>query len=407
MSQKSSREGCALRNSSQSDKSTASMTNSDLSGRTVIIRPSSSSFREKHEIKNSNNLVTYNDRGDLEAKNSKLSQELHPFEKVSTQEVSNSLHDPYDLHHIHGLRNRLFKTFNEFSTILKNALLPPVLKSAKKVKIKIKECDLQSNNILLDLNLLLSEIKIESKNKNLHNKKNKTNVTLRKFFQIKLIKCYKLAINATTICTKTLEAGIYNPIQSKMKNLIQIISALSLIAGKYLYGEIYKKKKKESFDLVEHCKDLEIMLEECDYKDTDDDNHSNISNSNVINELFNKALSKPKTQLFSANNSNRLSMYNHDKPKLGSNYAQAWSKKSIETTRNKVLLKNDDSNIKNENNLDNIKTVIQEYPFGELNENNYPLFFKELQDEKLINNEAIECPTTSKILNSSISYIFV
>lgn len=109
------------------------------------------------------------------------------------------------------------------------------------------------------------------------------------------------------------------------------------------------------------------MLEECDYKDTDDDNHSNISNSNVINELFNKALSKPKTQLFSANNSNRLSMYNHDKPKLGSNYAQAWSKKSIETTRNKVLLKNDDSNIKNENNLDNIKTVIQEYPFGELN----------------------------------------
>lgn len=49
------------------------------------------------------------------------------------------------------------------------------------------------------------------------------------------------------MCSKTLEAGIYNPIQNKMKNLIQIISALSLIAGKYIYGEIFKKKKKESF----------------------------------------------------------------------------------------------------------------------------------------------------------------
>jgi len=49
------------------------------------------------------------------------------------------------------------------------------------------------------------------------------------------------------MCSKTLEAEIYNPIQSKMKNLIQIISSLSLTTGKYIYGEIYKKKKKESF----------------------------------------------------------------------------------------------------------------------------------------------------------------
>lgn len=49
------------------------------------------------------------------------------------------------------------------------------------------------------------------------------------------------------MCSKTLEAGIYNPIQNKMKNLIQIISALSLTTGKYIYGEIFKKKKKESF----------------------------------------------------------------------------------------------------------------------------------------------------------------
>lgn len=32
-----------------------------------------------------------------------------------------------------------------------------------------------------------------------------------------------------------------------MKNLIQIISTLSLTAGKYIYGELYKKRKKESF----------------------------------------------------------------------------------------------------------------------------------------------------------------
>jgi len=43
------------------------------------------------------------------------------------------------------------------------------------------------------------DIKKESKNEDLHNKKNKTNVTLRKAFQIKLIKCYKLAINATKV----------------------------------------------------------------------------------------------------------------------------------------------------------------------------------------------------------------
>lgn len=105
MSQKSSREGGILRNSSQSDKSAASTTYSALSGRTVTLSPSSSRFREKYEIKNSNNLVTYNDHDMyLEAKNSKLFRELHSSEEVPTQEVSNSLHDPYDLHHIYGLR---------------------------------------------------------------------------------------------------------------------------------------------------------------------------------------------------------------------------------------------------------------------------------------------------------------
>jgi len=106
------------------------------------------------------------------------------------------------------------------------------------------------------------------------------------------------------------------------------------------------------------------MLEECGYKDTDIDNHSD-NNSNILDELSNKALSKPKTQLFSAN-SNRLSMYNQDKPKLGTYYAQGWSKKSFELSRNKVLSKKD-NNLNTKNNLDNVKTVMEEYPFRELN----------------------------------------
>ncbi|XP_016663024.1 uncharacterized protein LOC100574598 isoform X3 [Acyrthosiphon pisum] len=341
--------------------------------------------------------------------NTEVKQSEHSFNKGSNSHFStddsvnvHSLHDPSDLNNIHGLRNRLFITFNEFSKILENALSPPVLKSAKKKQIKIKECDQLPNNYICDLNSLLSEIKKESKNEDLHGKKNKNNVTLRKSFQIKLIKCYKLAINATKECSKTLEAGIYNPIQSKMKNLIQIISTLSLTTGKYIYGELYKKRKKESFDLVQHCKDLDNMLEESGYKDTDNDNHSNNMDNNILKELSKIALSKPaKTQSFSVN-SNRLSMYSQDKPKLGSYYAQGWSKKSFELTRNKVLSKKD--NIKTENNLDDVKTVMEEYPFGELNETNNKLFIKEIQDEKLIDtNEAIKFPTASKVLKSDNS----
>ncbi|KAL4089378.1 hypothetical protein QTP88_024424 [Uroleucon formosanum] len=234
----------------------------------------------------------------------------------------------------------------------------------------------------------ISEIKKESKNEDLHSTKNKSNVALRKGFQIKLIKCYKLAINATKICSKTLEAGIYNPIQSKMKNLIQILSALSLTTGKYIYGELYKKKKIESFDLVQHCKNLDNMLDECGYKDTDNDNHSNNIDNNILNKLSKKALSKPAKTLTFLSNSNRLSMYNQNKPKLGSNYAQGWSKKSFELTRNKVLSKKD-SFLITENNLDSVKTVMEEYPFGELNETNYKLSIREIQDT-----------TASKVLKS-------
>jgi len=45
----------------------------------------------------------------------------------------------------------------------------------------------------------LSEIKKESKNEYLQNKKSKTNITIRKMFQKKIIQCYKLAITTTKV----------------------------------------------------------------------------------------------------------------------------------------------------------------------------------------------------------------
>jgi len=53
--------------------------------------------------------------------------------------------------------SRLFNTFNEFANILENALLPPVLKIARKLKIKIKEYDQKSSqNYISDLNALVN-----------------------------------------------------------------------------------------------------------------------------------------------------------------------------------------------------------------------------------------------------------
>ncbi|VVC25289.1 Hypothetical protein CINCED_3A007990 [Cinara cedri] len=342
-------------------------------------------------IKDTESKKTYSIKNNAEVK-----QNEPPFNKfANSQFVTNfsSLHDPYDLNHIHGLRNRLFKTFNTFATILENALLPPVLKSTKKLQIKIKECDQQTNiNYILDFNLMLSEIKNESKNENLHSKKNKSNAMLKTSFQIKVIQCYKLAINATELCSKTLEANIYNPIQSKMKNLIQLISTLSFTTGKYIYGVSFKKKKKESFDLVARCKELVRMLDESGYKETQDEVHDN----SVLNQITNKALAKPKTQ-FLLSNPKRLSMYSHSKPKLGSMYAQRWSKKNQDIDKNdcntnseineKPLLLN--SIVSENHTFDNIKTVIQEYPIEEhdINETNKSLSIekKGIKDEKIEN----------------------
>ncbi|KAL5238029.1 hypothetical protein ACI65C_005439 [Semiaphis heraclei] len=245
-------------------------------------------------IKDTDSKKTNTIRNDTEVKQSE-----HSFNKCSNNQFSThgsvnlySLHEPFDLNHIYGLRNRLFKTFNDFSSILENALLPPVLKSYEIKNRYVKE-KIDGGSDLMgflktvwfdnDSATLIIEIKKESKNEDLHKKNNKTNISLRKLFQIELIRCYKLAINAT-------------------KNLVQ------------------------------KCKVLENMLEECDYKDTDNDNDID---SNILNVLFNKALSKPKIQSYSAN-PNRLSMYNKDKPKLGSCHAQGYSKKSVELTRKKV-----------------------------------------------------------------------
>ncbi|XP_050429769.1 uncharacterized protein LOC126844112 isoform X2 [Adelges cooleyi] len=295
-----------------------------------------------------------------------------------------SLHDPSDINNIHGLRNRLFKTFNEYSTILENALQPPVLKNPKKIRIKTKELDQRANkNYINDLNKLLTELKQDFKNKDLHEKKDKRNIMFRRLFQMKLICGHKLAIDAIKVCSQTLEARIYNSIQDKMKELIQIISCLSSTTGKYLYGQLYNKKKKESYDLVAACKTLINMLDDCGYKDVSNDNQNNIhceqiGQSNKLNELTSKALTRKKSQITNSN-FNHLSMYNQIRPKLGSCYAQKWSKNNKITDKTQspncannfedktLLTKNEnkfvssDDSIDNCHNFDDVKTAVQQF----------------------------------------------
>uniref|UniRef100_A0A2S2Q2S7 Uncharacterized protein n=1 Tax=Sipha flava TaxID=143950 RepID=A0A2S2Q2S7_9HEMI len=273
------------------------------------------------------NATEIKHRKDLFVKHTK--KQLNSLDSVNVL----SLYNPNDRNHLHGLRSRLFITFNEFSTIVKNELLPPVTKITKKVQIK---CDQQAEmDYITDLNLLFSEIKEESKNKNVYQKQNKTNSLLKTTFQSKLIQCYKLAIDAIKLCSKTLKAGVYNAIQCKMKNLIQIISSLSLTTRKYLFGELYKKKKEESFDLVQHCKVLLNMLDEYGFEDMENDNHINFNGNSVLHSFSEKVINKPRTQLFGAN-SNRLSMYKNTKPVIGSKYARECSKKQ-QLSKNNVI----------------------------------------------------------------------
>lgn len=92
MSQRPLRKGGAARNTPQPDESTTSTTNSEKSRRTATLSPTRfSRIQEKHELQNLNNrLAAYIDRVKyLEAENSKLTQELHSSEEVTTREVSN------------------------------------------------------------------------------------------------------------------------------------------------------------------------------------------------------------------------------------------------------------------------------------------------------------------------------
>lgn len=54
----------------------------------------------------------------------------------------------------------------------------------------------------------LAEIKGQSRNENLYCKKGKTNAILRENYQIKLIQCYKLAINVTKVIKEKNYSGM-------------------------------------------------------------------------------------------------------------------------------------------------------------------------------------------------------
>lgn len=65
-------------------------------------------------------------------------------------------------------------------------------------------------------------------------------------------------------------------------------------------------------------------MDEFEYNDTNDKDHG--INNNAIDELANRALTKTRNKII-PNNPNRLSMYEQDKPNVGTRYALEWSKK--------------------------------------------------------------------------------
>lgn len=76
------------------------------------------------------------------------------------------------------------------------------------------------------------------------------------------------------------------------------------------------------------------MLDACGYEETENENPCNNHGNNTLSMLANKAKSKNQ---FHTTNTNRLSMYEQVKPKLGSSYAQKWSKRSLELTTIDVI----------------------------------------------------------------------
>lgn len=80
------------------------------------------------------------------------------------------------------------------------------------------------------------------------------------------------------------------------------------------------------------------MLDEYGYKDTDGKNDNNIQHGNILNELSKKASIKNKIRSF-ASKTKHSDVYTPTKLKIGSDYANKWSKKSLELTKNKVIKK--------------------------------------------------------------------
>lgn len=79
------------------------------------------------------------------------------------------------------------------------------------------------------------------------------------------------------------------------------------------------------------------MLDKCGYKDLENEDISKNHAYNTLQELADRAAkNKTKSNQYALTNK-RLQMYNQVKPKLGSHYAQEWSK-TLEISRNKVII---------------------------------------------------------------------
>lgn len=78
------------------------------------------------------------------------------------------------------------------------------------------------------------------------------------------------------------------------------------------------------------------MLNEYGYKDTDNENDHNIQHSNILNKLSKIASVKNKIPLLSTK-TKHSDVYTPTKLKIGSDYANKWSKKSFELAQNIVI----------------------------------------------------------------------
>lgn len=80
------------------------------------------------------------------------------------------------------------------------------------------------------------------------------------------------------------------------------------------------------------------ILNKCGYNDSENNVTDKNQTSDTLKELANKAVfNKTKVPLYSLT-TNQLRVFNQVKPKFGSNVVQGWSKKSLELSKNKVII---------------------------------------------------------------------